>query len=104
MPGCFPLDLWYHHGLNTKYPASMAVSQHLDCPSRVIPTVLATIRLIITINSTRLHSGPRLKTGHEARILRFAEMFVLEWFLKDNIELIEDKHRNYANKYQDLPV
>ena len=41
----------------------MAVSLHLDCPSRVIPTVLATIRLIITINSTRLHSGPRLDTA-----------------------------------------
>ena len=71
----------------------MVVSLHLDCPSRVIPIVLATIRLIITINSTRLHSAPRLDTGHEARILRFAEMFVLEWFLKDNIELIEGKHQ-----------
>ena len=71
----------------------MAVSLHLDCPSRVIPIVLATIRLIITINSTRLRSAPRLETGHEARILRFAEMFVLEWFLKDNIELIEGKHQ-----------
>ena len=71
----------------------MAVSLHLDCPSRVIPIVLATIRLIITINSTRLFSAPRLETGHEARILRFAEMFVLEWFLKDNIELIEGKHQ-----------
>ena len=71
----------------------MDVSLHLDCPSRVIPIVLATIRLIITINSTRLHSAPRLETGHEARILRFAEMFVLEWFLKDNIELIEGKHQ-----------
>ena len=71
----------------------MAVSLHLDCPSRVIPTVLATIRLIITINSTPLRAGPRLETGHEARILRFAEMFVLEWFLKDNIELIEGKHQ-----------
>ena len=71
----------------------MDVALHLDCPSRVIPIVIATIRLIITINSTRLHSAPRLETGHEARILRFAEMFVLEWFLKDNIELIEGKHQ-----------
>ena len=73
----------------------MAVSLHLDCPSRVIPIVLATIRLIITINSTRLHSarGWTLLWTRRVLRLRFAEMFVLEWFLKDNIELIEGKHQ-----------
>ena len=71
----------------------MAVSLHLDCPSRVIPTVLATIRLIITINSTRLHSARGWTLRCARRVLRFAEMFVLEWFLKDNIELIEGKHQ-----------
>ena len=89
--GCFPLDPWSK--LSTKHPASMAVSLHLDCPSRVIPTVLATIRLIITINSTRLHSARGWTLHCTRRVLRFAEMFVLEWFLKDNIELIEGKHQ-----------